>query len=73
MFEKFSKIIDSTDEIIAQNGDKYDIKWLRARCIFHDIPISVKFNSIDTLRKWQKLVSILIQIVGLYGFLFRCW
>lgn len=50
MLEKFSKIIDSADEIVTQNGDKFDIKWLRARCIFHDIPISVKFNSIDTLK-----------------------
>lgn len=50
LLEKFSKIIDSADEIVTQNGDKFDIKWLRARCIFHDIPISPKFNSIDTLK-----------------------
>jgi len=50
LLEKFSKIIDSADEVIGQNSDKFDIKWLRARCIFHRIPISTKFNSIDTLK-----------------------
>lgn len=50
LLETFSKIIDSADEIVTQNGDRYDIRWLRARCIYHDIPISVKFNSIDTLK-----------------------
>lgn len=47
---KFAKIIDTADEVITQNGDAFDIKWLRARCIYHGIPISPKFNSIDTLK-----------------------
>lgn len=50
LLEKFSKIINSADEIITQNGDSFDIKWLRTRCIIHDIPVSNKFNSIDTLK-----------------------
>lgn len=50
LLEHFSKIIDSADEIVTQNGDRFDIKWLRARCIYHGIPISPKFNSIDTLK-----------------------
>ncbi len=47
---KFAKIIDSADEVIGQNSDRFDIKWLRARCIYHDIPVSVKFNSLDTMK-----------------------
>lgn len=50
MIKKFAKIADSADELIAQNGDNFDIKWLRTRCIYHNIPISPKFNSIDTLK-----------------------
>ena len=50
LLTKFSKIIDSADEVITQNGDRFDIKWLRTRCLFHGIPISPKFNSIDTLK-----------------------
>jgi uncharacterized protein YprB with RNaseH-like and TPR domain len=50
MLQKFAKVADSADELIAQNGDNFDIKWLRTRCLYHDIPISPKFNSIDTLK-----------------------
>ncbi len=50
MLKKFAKIIDSADEVIGQNSDRFDIKWLRTRCILHNIPISVKFNSLDTLK-----------------------
>jgi len=50
MLQKFAKVIDSADEVVTQNGDSFDIKWLRTRCIFHRIPLSVKFNSYDTLK-----------------------
>jgi len=50
MIQRFAKVADSADELIAQNGDNFDIKWLRTRCIYHNIPISPKFNSIDTLK-----------------------
>ncbi len=50
MLIKFSQIINSADEVITQNGDNFDIKWLRTRCLFHRIPLSPKFNSIDTLK-----------------------
>jgi hypothetical protein len=47
---KFSKIVESTDELITQNGDSFDIKWLRTRCLHHGILIPPKFNSLDTLK-----------------------
>lgn len=50
LVSRFSKIIDSADEIITQNGDAFDVKWLRTRCIYHQVPVSPKFNSIDTLK-----------------------
>jgi uncharacterized protein YprB with RNaseH-like and TPR domain len=50
LLERFSRVIDSADIVIGQNSDKFDIKWLRTRCIHHRIPISPKFNSIDTLK-----------------------
>lgn len=50
LLEKFAKIIDGADEVIGQNSDQFDIKWLRTRCIYHNIPVSIKFNSLDTLK-----------------------
>ena len=50
MLEDFSKIIESADEVVTQNGDAFDIKWLRTRCLVHGIKFPVKLNSIDTLK-----------------------
>lgn len=50
MLEKFTKVVDSADIVIGQNSDAFDIKWLRARCVYHGIEISPKFNSIDTMK-----------------------
>lgn len=50
MLTKFAKVIDFADEVIGQNGDAFDIKWLRTRCLYHGIPVKAKFNSLDTLK-----------------------
>jgi len=50
LLSRFTDIINSADEIVTHNGDNFDIKHLRARCIFHGIPLNPKFNSIDTLK-----------------------
>lgn len=50
MVKKFAKVIDEADEVVTQNGDSFDIKWLRTRCLYHNVPVSVKFNSLDTLK-----------------------
>lgn len=50
MLKKFSKIMNSADEIVGQNSDSFDIKWVRTRCMLHGIPLTVKFNSLDTLK-----------------------
>lgn len=50
LLANFAAVIDSADEVVTQNGDSFDIKWLRGRCIYHGIPVSPKFNSIDTLK-----------------------
>ena len=48
--EQFAKILNSADEVITQNGDSFDIKWFRTRCLYHGIPLNNKFNSLDTLK-----------------------
>lgn len=47
---EFAKVINSADVVIGQNSDAFDIKWFRTRCLFHDIPLRPKFQSIDTLK-----------------------
>lgn len=51
MLLDFMKIIESADEVIGHNGDRFDLKWLRTRCLFHRIHCPSKFRSLDTLKK----------------------
>lgn len=46
----FVKVVEKADEVITHNGDRFDIKWLRTRCLHHGIPFPNKLNSIDTLK-----------------------
>ena len=50
MLQKFAEIINTADEVIGHNSDKFDIKWVRTRCIYHGIPMTHDIKSIDTLK-----------------------
>lgn len=50
MIKKFIKVMDKADEIIAHNGDRFDIKWLKTRALFHGISIMPKYQTLDTLK-----------------------
>ncbi len=51
MVEQFIKIMNTANEIIAHNGDRYDIRVLRTRAIYHRIPMMPKYRTLDTLKK----------------------
>jgi DNA polymerase elongation subunit (family B) len=51
MLEDFVKVANTADELIAHNGDRFDIKWIRTRCIFHRIPMFPHYKTLDTLKK----------------------
>ena len=47
----FMEVALLADEIVGHNGDNFDEKWLRTRCLIHGIICPPKFNSLDTLKK----------------------
>lgn len=47
---KFVDILNEADEIVAHNGDSFDLKWIRARALKHDIPMRATYSSIDTYK-----------------------
>lgn len=51
LLKEFIKELNKADEIIAHNGDRFDIKWLRTRCLKHKLPMFPKYQSIDTLKQ----------------------
>lgn len=50
MLEKFIEVADSATELVGHNGDKFDLAWIRTRCLFHKIPMFPKYTTIDTLK-----------------------
>lgn len=51
MLIDFIKIANEADELIAHNGDRFDIKKIRTRCVYHRIPMFPTYKTLDTLKK----------------------
>lgn len=50
LLTEFIKVANHSDEMIGHNGDKFDLTWIRTRCLLHDIPMFPKYTTIDTLK-----------------------
>jgi hypothetical protein len=53
MLLEFMDIAARADELVGHNGDKYDLPWLKTRCILHGIPTLPAYKTIDTLQ-WAR-------------------
>ena len=51
MLVEFISVANKADEMIAHNGDRFDIKWIRTRCIFHRVSMFPQYKTLDTLKK----------------------
>jgi len=52
---EFVKIAHDANELVGHNGDKFDLAWVRTRCIFHRIDVSPFLKTIDTLKIARRL------------------
>ena len=50
MLVAFSKILNSADEAIGHNSDRFDLKWIKTRCLYHRIPMYPSYTTLDTLK-----------------------
>ncbi len=50
MLIKFVEIANMADELVGHNGDKFDLAWIRTRCLFHEIKMFPNYRTIDTLK-----------------------
>ena len=50
MLLDFMQVMKEADEMIGHNGDKFDLAWIRTRCLFHRIPMFPTYRTIDTLK-----------------------
>lgn len=54
MIREFLKIAMEADELIAHNGDQFDLTWFQGRCLKHGLDPSPVFTTVDTLRISRK-------------------
>ena len=50
MLQTFLKEMLSADDIIGHNSDRFDIKWVRTRCLYHGLECPPDFVTLDTLK-----------------------
>ncbi len=50
LLEVFINELNKADFIVAHNGDKFDLPWIRTRALFHNIEMLPKYKSVDTLK-----------------------
>ncbi len=48
------RAMHEADHIIYQNGDRFDMKWIRTQAIKHGLQMKPKFKTIDTLKLAKK-------------------
>ena len=50
LLQKFIEVTNAADELVGHNGDKFDLAWVRTRCLYHRIDMFPKYTTIDTLK-----------------------
>lgn len=50
LLQLFIDVLNQSDLIVAHNGDKFDLPWIKTRALYHGIEMRPKYKSIDTLK-----------------------
>lgn len=50
LLQEFVKIAEQADELVGHNGDRFDLRWIRTRCLYHGISMFPNYVTIDTLK-----------------------
>jgi len=53
MLRRFIEIANEADELVAHYGDSFDLKWIRTRCLYHEIETFPLYRTVDTC-KWAR-------------------
>lgn len=71
LLKTFIKELNKADEIVAHNGNRFDIKWIRARAAFHNLDMKPFYRMIDTLKMTKQLFALpsfkLAEIAKYFG------
>ena len=56
--KKAADLFAQADEIVAHNGDRFDIPWVRGRCLKHGYAVSPRLVSQDTCQIARRLFNL---------------
>ena len=84
MLEKFIEVANDATELVGHNGDKFDLPWVRTRCLYHKIPVFPNYTTVDTLKqarskfrfnsnKLDYIAQFLFIITWLKNFISSVW
>jgi hypothetical protein len=54
LLESFIQVMNEADMLVAHNGDRYDLKFIKTRALKHGIPMKIDYNQFDTLKVAKK-------------------
>lgn len=54
LLEQFIEVLNEADLIVAHNGDRYDLKFIKTRALFHGLPMLINYPQFDTLKVAKK-------------------
>ena len=54
MLEQFIEVMNEADMLVAHNGDKFDLKWIKTRAILNGLTMLPTYNQFDTLKVAKK-------------------
>lgn len=67
LVKKLVSLLHRCDEVVAHNGDRFDIRWVRGRALFHGLRVNPFVTTVDTLkiaRKYFELNSHRLDYIG---------
>jgi uncharacterized protein YprB with RNaseH-like and TPR domain len=67
LVKKFIKIMAEANELVAHNGDRFDIKQIRTRAFLNGELMFTKYRSFDTLKKSRGFFSFLSNKLDYLG------
>tara|TARA_R110000772_G_scaffold54130_1_gene123500 strand:+ start:7254 stop:8189 length:936 start_codon:yes stop_codon:yes gene_type:complete len=54
LVEQFIEVLNEADLIVAHNGDRYDLKFIKTRALKHGLPMLLNYPQFDTLKVAKK-------------------
>ncbi len=57
LLEQFIEVLNDADLIVAHNGDRYDLKFIKTRAIKHELEMLIDYPQFDTLKVAKKKFS----------------